>query len=260
MSTQTNAVAQGSSAATAVETRITVATLATLTTTIVNGEKAAAKADARFVEYAQELRKESDKHSYDEATARLLIQQCYLEAKFGYKVELAKLGTAKNAKTEIKLLDPSAPYTVADVKTAIDKYVTFDVSKVMALAYPQAPDELKAAYAHNVPIKDYRQRIGVNDLLKIARGSVTLADYLNPPKAKETPAATPAGTPTTDDTPTTTDGATTTTDQTQIHQSQGGGPLSLADRFEAASSACKNEGLTYPEMIAILDRIFNRNK
>lgn len=263
MSTQTNPTT-GNTA----EIRITVSTIAGLTTTIVNGEKAAAKSDARFVEYATELRKESDKHSYDESTARLLIQQCYLEAKFGYKVELAKLGQAKNAKTEIKLLDPAATYTVADVKQAIDKSVTFDVSKVMALAYPQAPDELKAAYSHNAPIKDYRQRIGVNDLLKIARGSVTLADYLNPPAAPETPApaasgAAPGAAPAAGDAsaPAPTPGAAPGAEAPQTPApSQGGGPLSLADRFEAATSACKNEGLSYPEMVAILDRVFNRTK
>jgi hypothetical protein len=53
--------------------------------------------------------------------------------------------------------------------------VKFDVSKVMTLAYPDKPDQLKAAYAFNDANADKpkQARIGENDLLEIARGNLT---------------------------------------------------------------------------------------
>jgi hypothetical protein len=56
-----------------------------------------------------------------------------------------------------------------------------DVSKVIALAFPQAEDQLKAAYAHNDKLGDKvpkHNRIGENNLLRIARGEITVDDVL----------------------------------------------------------------------------------
>jgi hypothetical protein len=49
----------------------------------------------------------------------------------------------------------------------------FDVSKIMALAFPKAEAELNLAIAHNSKLGMKKGRIGENRLLEVARGSIT---------------------------------------------------------------------------------------
>lgn len=97
---------------------------------------------------AESIVSEAKREGFDKSDAQKMATASWLEAK-GIKTESA----TKEQKDAVK----------------------FDVSKVMALAYPNKPAELKAAYAHNDANADKPKqvRIGENTLLEIARGNLT---------------------------------------------------------------------------------------
>jgi len=241
--------------------KVTVITIAEIVSKIENGEKSAAKANARFLDYAIAIRKESDKRSWDETTASLSLKQAYIKASNGWDVTLAKMGTSKNARLEI-VIPKDADFTVAQVQSVLDAQAT-DTAKVMRLAYPvndDAAKQLEAAIEHNRPLTDYRKRIGVNVLLEIARGKTTLEKVLNPDKPAETTEIVTTGTK-----PTATTGTEPTAQSTESDAKApepsaptSSGPMSVQDRFMAAIGACKADGLTYPEALRILNECFGK--
>lgn len=109
---------------------------------------AAATVISRKRAVADTLRTEAAREGLDESGARKMATASWLEAK-GINADKA----TKEQRDAVK----------------------FDVSKVMALAYPAKPAELKAAYAHNDANADKAKqtRIGENTLLEIARGNLT---------------------------------------------------------------------------------------
>lgn len=163
-------------------TVITIETLTELFKKIVTGEKDAAKADARFLVYGLDLRAEKDKReNWTEADAYLALKQTYVAATRGYTVKLEKTGPAKNAPIKVTLGEDATTenedgtktvnYTVADVETELKRLAT-DFAKVMKIAFPESDGRKLQDYGftYNGPIKDYRKRLGVNDMLKLSRG------------------------------------------------------------------------------------------
>lgn len=109
---------------------------------------ASATVISRKRQVAEAITSEAKREGLDESGARKMATASWLEAK-GIKADAA----TKEQKDQVK----------------------FDVSKVMALAYPTKPAELKAAYAYNDANANSpkQQRIGENTLLEIARGNLT---------------------------------------------------------------------------------------
>jgi hypothetical protein len=110
--------------------------------------QASATVISRKRQVAEAITSEAKREGLDESGARKMATASWLEAK-GIKSDAA----TKEQKDAVK----------------------FDVSKVMALAYPTKPAELKAAYAHNDANASgtKQSRIGENTLLEIARGNLT---------------------------------------------------------------------------------------
>ena len=103
---------------------------------------------SRKRQVAEAIVSEAKREGLDESGARKMATASWLEAK-GIKAESA----TKEQRDAVK----------------------FDVSKVMALAYPAKPDQLRAAYEFNDKNANNpkQSRIGENTLLEIARGSLT---------------------------------------------------------------------------------------
>jgi hypothetical protein len=103
---------------------------------------------SRKRQVAEAIVSEAKREGLDESGARKMATASWLEAK-GIKAESA----TKEQRDAVK----------------------FDVSKVMALAYPAKPDQLKQAYEHNDKNANNpkQSRIGDNTLLEIARGNLT---------------------------------------------------------------------------------------
>jgi hypothetical protein len=130
------------------ETKPVVSTSAKVVGAIVALLTAAQTVISRKRAVAETVQSEAKRMGLDESQARAMVTASWLEAQ----------GIKPDAATQ-------------DQKNA----VKFDVSKVMALAYPAKAAELKAAYAHNDAHKDSAKqvRIGENTLLEIARGNLT---------------------------------------------------------------------------------------
>lgn len=130
------------------ETKPIVTTSAKVVGAIVALLTAAQTVISRKRAVAETVTSEAKRMGLDESQARAMVTASWLEAQ----------GIKPDAATQ-------------DQKNA----VKFDVSKVMALAYPAKAAELKAAYAHNDAHKDSAKqaRIGENTLLEIARGNLT---------------------------------------------------------------------------------------
>jgi hypothetical protein len=99
---------------------------------------------------AEGIAAEASRNGYDKKQAGQMVSLSYVEA---FKMD--KATDAERAKFLLKIRP--------------------DVSKVLALAFPEKPDQLAAAYAHNDKLGNApkSQRIGENMLLEIARGNVT---------------------------------------------------------------------------------------
>lgn len=254
------------------EVKVRIDVIPALHTALDKGEREAAKAGARFVTYGAILRAEAAKLDLNPDDASLALRQSYVFASKGYACTLVKLGTAKNAKIQVEIPENS-PYTVAEVEKELER-LKFDVSKVMKLAFPKDEDaskQLDLAYEHNKGIADYRKRVGVNDLLEIARGNVTLEHLLNPPvtnapsgqggtATSDQGGDTNAGTTDSGTTDSGTDTGGTTTTEGAATTTTTGGTLSPTDRFQAALEACKMDGLTYPDAQNILNNVYGRTK
>lgn len=131
------------------ETKAIVSTSAKVVGAIVALLTAAQTVISRKRAVAETVTSEAKRMGLDESQARAMVTASWLEAQ----------GIKPDAATQ-------------DQKNA----VKFDVSKVMALAYPAKPAELKAAYAFNDANADNKikqSRIGENTLLEIARGNLT---------------------------------------------------------------------------------------
>lgn len=104
----------------------------------------------------------------------------------GIRSEADRLAYDRKQASEMALLSWVAAFNMDKASEADLKRFTLksrpDVSKVMALAYPDAPKELALAYAHNdkLPANSPKHnRIGENNLLRIARGEAKTAEVLN---------------------------------------------------------------------------------
>lgn len=130
------------------ETKAIVSTSAKVVGAIVALLTAAQTVISRKRAVAETVNSEAKRMGLDESQARAMVTASWLEAQ-GIRPDQA----TKEQKDAVK----------------------FDVSKVMALAYPEKAAELKAAYAHNDAHKDSAKqaRIGENTLLEIARGNLT---------------------------------------------------------------------------------------
>lgn len=112
---------------------------------------------------AETVKAEADRKGYDKKQASRMVAACWLEA-FGMHKATEEEQTAFALK--------SRP----------------DVSKVIALAYPEKPTELTKAYQHNDKLgaqAPKQNRIGENNLLKIARGEVTTKEIIEAKQTKK---------------------------------------------------------------------------
>jgi hypothetical protein len=130
------------------ETKPVVSTSAKVVGAIVALLTAAQTVISRKRAVAETVQSEAKRMGLDESQTRAMVTASWLEAQ-GIKLDAA----TKEQKDAVK----------------------FDVSKVMALAYPNKPAELKAAFAHNDAnaTSAKQARIGENTLLEIARGNLT---------------------------------------------------------------------------------------
>lgn len=104
----------------------------------------------------------------------------------GIRSEADRLGYDRKQASEMALLSWIVAFSMEKADEPTLKRFTLksrpDVSKVLALAYPDAPSELAKAYAHNdkLPVNSPKHnRIGENNLLRIARGEAKTAEVLN---------------------------------------------------------------------------------
>lgn len=142
---------------TATKEEVTVSSNAKVIALIVAQINATVSAFSKKRQTAEGIRSEADRLGYDRKQASAMAALCWLDA-----FNMQKASDEDKAKFTLK----SRP----------------DVSKVLALAYPDAPKELQAAYAHNDKLSansPKHNRIGENNLLRIARGEVKTAEVLN---------------------------------------------------------------------------------
>lgn len=138
-------------------TEVTVAASSKVTALIVAQISAAVTAFSKKRQTAEGIRSEADRLGYDRKQASEMALLSWVEA-----FNMSKASEADLKRFTLK----SRP----------------DVSKVLALAYPDKPAELGKAYAHNdkLPANSPKHnRIGENNLLRIARGEATTAEVLN---------------------------------------------------------------------------------
>jgi len=133
-----------------------VASNAKVVTLIVAMVQGVISAVSRKVLLAEGIKAEADREGYDKKTASQMVAASWLTAfKMNEKPEAEQKAFALKSRP--------------------------DVSKVMALAFPDKPKELQKALAHNKALKDApkQDRIGENNLLRIARGELTFNDAVN---------------------------------------------------------------------------------
>lgn len=141
--------------ATATPPKVVVTVSAKIVSLIKSATDAAAKATARFVDLGLGIRGEAQAKGYSENEAREMVVLSYREA-MGLDSDANEKATA-----------------------SFDLKYRPDVSKVMRLAFPtntKAATELAKAVKHNADGDG--DRIGVNNLLEMARGNVTYADVV----------------------------------------------------------------------------------
>lgn len=154
--------------ATKTETKTDVAVIvnsnAKVVTLIIAVVEATIGAISRKRQLAEGIRSEADREGYDRKQASQMVAASY--------------------QTAFKLDEPQFKgQTPAELEAAQKAFALKsrpDVSKVLALAYPEKSAELKKAYAHNDKLKNApkQDRIGENNLLRIARGEITCAEAL----------------------------------------------------------------------------------
>lgn len=138
------------------ETEVQVTTSTKVIAAIIAQVAAVAQAISKKRFTAQTVRAEANRLGYDKKQAHKMVTLCWFEA-HGMQT--------KTEQEKADFLTRSRP----------------DVSKVIALAFPEKQQELDRAYAHNDKLGEKspkQNRIGENNLLKIARGETTVNEVL----------------------------------------------------------------------------------
>lgn len=138
------------------EKEVTVTASTKVAALIVAVVQAVVGAISKKRQLADGVRAEADRQGLDRKQASQMVALSYVAA---FKME--KASESELAQFNLKMRP--------------------DVSKVIALAFPDKPSELAKAYAHNdkLPANTPKQnRIGENNLLRIARGEITCAEAL----------------------------------------------------------------------------------
>lgn len=138
------------------ETEVQINTSTKVIAAIIAQVAAVALAISKKRYTAQTVKAEADRMGYDKKQAHKMVTLCWFEAHGMEK---------KSEQEKADFLTRSRP----------------DVSKVIALAFPEKQAELDKAYAHNDKLGEKapkQNRIGENNLLKIARGESTVAEVL----------------------------------------------------------------------------------
>lgn len=114
----------------------------------------------------------------------------------GVRLEADRLGLDRKQASQMVALSYVEAYDMAKAPeaqlNAFNLKMRPDVSKVIALAFPDKPKELQLANAHNDKLpkgSPKHNRIGENNLLRIARGEITCAEALATKAASKTPAS-----------------------------------------------------------------------